>query len=209
MFGLFGVFFGGFRELSLGRVAVSTPPSAPSSDTAATLPRSEATASDDWSDLAAMLKPGAVSRAVSARSTAPVVASTIRGDRSRTLAVAANPATRQAASDRLNSLMVAPSAVASQDSLLRTRQSFHAAWFGIDVPTLPLSAEKIYAICSMLRERGYRATDNYLAHAKDWHVGQGHVWSEFLGRACRRARRAVNRGIGPARQSAAVDPKEA
>jgi hypothetical protein len=191
------------------RVAVSTPRSTQSQVTAEQLSQSVVTASDDWSDLAAMLRPGVVSRAMSARSAAPVIACTIRGDRSRALAAAADAATRQAALDRFNSLMVAPSAVASQDSLLRTWQLFHVAWFGNDVPTLPLTPEKIYAICSMLREGGYRATDNYLARAKDWHVGQGHAWSEFLGRACRRARRAANRGIGPARQSAALDLEEA
>ena len=105
--------------------------------------------------------------------------------------------------DILNALMVAPSAAASQDSLLHTWHAFHREWFGVDVPVLPLTGEKVYAVCAMFRAGGYRAVENYVSRIKDSHLEHGHPWTEFLDGACRKAKRAVTRGIGPARQSAA------
>ena len=103
----------------------------------------------------------------------------------------------------------AKSAQASQDSLRRTWELFHESWFGRQVEALPLTPGKVYAICSMIRAGGYRAIDNYLARMKDAHVEHGYAWDDQLARAFRRSRRAVTRGIGPARQSAALSINEA
>ena len=184
-------------------------------------PHSQSRKADDkeWVELAAMLRRGSLNRALAptptaavptrARSTAPVVATTVRGDRALALAAAASDESRRKAMDMLKVLMVAPSAAASQDSLLRTWHAFHCEWFGVGVPVLPLTSEKVYAICAMFRAGGYRAVENYVARAKDSHLEHGHQWTEFLDRACRKAKRAVSRGIGPARQSAALDLEEA
>ena len=137
---------------------------------------------DDWSDLAVKIKPGprasmevlrmhapeasaveldpAVPLTTRARSTAPVVANTVRGDRALALASASTAASRQRALDDLTGLMVAPSAAASQDSLLRTWHAVHFEWFGSDDPVLPLTSANIYAVCAMFRAGGYRAVDN-------------------------------------------------
>ena len=85
---------------------------------------------------------------------------------------------------------------------MKTWQVFHDAWFGGGTSVLPLTVPKVFAICSMFRAGGYRSIDNYLSRIKDHHIGHGHPWSDFLTRAFRKARRAVGRGIGPARQSA-------
>jgi hypothetical protein len=140
-----------------------------------------------------------------ARVTAPVLAGTVRGNRAAALAAAATSVSRRAALEAFTGLMVAPSAAASQDSLLRTWLGFHAEWFGETEEVLPLTPEKIFAICAMFRAGGYRAAENYLARAKDWHIEHGHPWSDILSRACRKAKRAATRGIGPARQSAPLD----
>ena len=98
--------------------------------------------------------------------------------------------------------MVGPSNSSSQDSLLRTWAAFHEACFEGSSSVLPLTVPKVYAVCSMFRAGGYRSIDNYLSRIKDHHIGHGHEWSDQLHRAFRKSRRAVTRGIGPARQSA-------
>ena len=143
--------------------------------------------------------------AAQGRALAPVISISHRGDRTAALAAAATAASRQAALQQFSELMVAPSNMSSQDSLLKTWQVFHNAWFIGGEPVLPLTVDKVLAICSMFRAGGYRSIDNYLSRIKDHHIGQGHPWSDFLNRAYRKARRAVGRGIGPARQSAGLN----
>ena len=63
----------------------------------------------------------------------------------------------------------------------------------------------LFAVCAMFRAGGYRSVENYLSRIKDLHVEEGFDWSMSLERAFRKSERAVNRGIGPARQSAALD----
>jgi len=135
----------------------------------------------------------------------PVLRPTLRGDRVRALAAAATPAAREAALKELQDQVTARSALASQDSLYRTWCTFHEAWFRDSVDVLPLTADKIEAIGAMFRAGGYRAIDNYLSRMKDAHLAGGYMWDQFLQRAVRRVRRAVTRGIGPARQSAMID----
>ena len=156
---------------------------------------------DDWSDLAARLRPSIAGTAAAcatpdaapakARATAPVVVNTVRGDRALAMAAAASAGFRKQALNDLTAMMVAPSAAASQDSLLHTWHSFHNEWFNSEVPALPLTSEKVYAVCAMFRAGGYRAIENYVSRIKDSHLEHGHSWTEFLDRACRKAKRAV------------------
>ena len=165
-------------------------------------------AGGDWDELAARLAHAKQRRVVVpavARSTAPVLAGTVRGNRAAALSAAATGSSRKAALNSFMGLMVAPSATASQDSLLRTWQAFHTEWFGETEELLPLTPAKIFAVCAMFRAGGYRAVENYVARAKDWHIEHGYPWSDFLSRACRKSKRAATRGIGPARQSAPLD----
>ena len=56
----------------------------------------------------------------------------------------------------------------------------------------------------MFRAGGYRSVENYLSRIKDLHIREGSGWSVCLERAFRKSKRAVKRGIGPSRQSAAL-----
>ena len=73
------------------------------------------------------------------------------------------------------------------------------------VDVLPLVPAKVYAICAMFRAGGYRSVENYLSKIKDLHIEKGFDWTVCLERAFRKSKRAVCRGIEPARQSAALD----
>ena len=141
----------------------------------------------------------------SGRSDAPLLRPSIRGDREVALSSASSATTRQLAMDGLLTAMSAPSAASSQESLIKTWTSFHVAWFGPSVEVLPLVPTKVFAVCAMFRAGGYRSVENYLSKIKDLHIGEGFDWSMCLERAFRKSKRAVNRGIGPARQSAALD----
>ena len=90
-------------------------------------------------------------------------------------------------------------------ALIKTWTSFHMAWFGPSVEVLPLVPAKVFAVCAMFRAGRYRSVENYLSRIKDLHIGEGFDWSMCLERTFRKSKRAVNRGIGPARQSAALD----
>ena len=64
---------------------------------------------------------------------------------------------------------------------------------------------KVFAVCAMFRAGGYRSVESHFSRIKDLHIGKGFGWSMCLERAFRKSKRAVKRGIGPARQSAALD----
>ena len=142
---------------------------------------------------------------ISGRSDAPLLRLSTRGDRGVALSSASSATTLELALDGLLTAMSAPSAVSSQESLIKTWTSFHVAWFGPSVEVLPLVLAKVYAICAMFRAGGYRSVENYLSKIKDLHIEKGFDWTVCLERAFRKSKRAVCRGIGPARQSAALD----
>ena len=141
----------------------------------------------------------------SGRSYAPLLRLSTRGDRGVALSSASLATTRELALDGLLTVMSAPLAASSQESLIKTRTSFHMAWFGPIVEVLPLVPAKVLAVCAMFRAGGYRFVENYLSKIKDLQIGKGFDWSMSLERAFRKSKRAVNRGIGPALQSAALD----
>ena len=141
----------------------------------------------------------------SGRSGAPLLRPSTRGDRGVALSSASTATTRKQALDGLLAAMSARSAASSQESMIKTWTSFHMAWFGPSVEVLPLVPAKVFAVCAMFRAGGYRSVENYLSRIKDLHVEEGFDWSMSLERAFRKSKRAVNRGIGPARQSAALD----
>ena len=97
---------------------------------------------------------------------------------------------------------VAASSARPRCSLLNTALAFHRQWFGADVPLLPLTPPKLFALGAMLKAGGYRSAGNYFSRIKEEHTSAGHLWTDQLSWAQRRAIVSVTRGMGPARQSA-------
>ena len=141
----------------------------------------------------------------SGRSDAPLLRLFNRGDRGVALSLASSAKTRELALDGLLTAMFAPSAANSQDSWIKTWTSFHMAWFRPSVEVLPLVPAKVFAVYATFRAGGYQFVENYLSKIKDLHIGEGFDWSMGLERALRKSKRAVNRGIGLARQLAPLD----
>ena len=57
----------------------------------------------------------------------------------------------------------------------------------------------------MLKQGKYRSAANYASRAKDEHIASGFPWTDLLERSKRRAAASATRGMGPGRQSAALD----
>jgi len=89
--------------------------------------------------------------------------------------------------------------------MLRTWAETHHRWFGPGSNPLPLSAEGIRAVAAVCKLRGFRSFANYLSANKLAHIRLGHPWTAQLDLIAKESARSVNRGIGPARQSAALD----
>jgi len=69
-------------------------------------------------------------------------------------------------------------------------------------PVFPVLPETLAMIAALMKLDGFRSFGNYLSWAKAEHIRQGHCWSQQLEQEAKQAGRSVNRGIGPARQSA-------
>ena len=82
--------------------------------------------------------------------------------------------------------------------------AFHEEWFR-NQEYLPLSPLRVEAVSAMAKRGGYRSWGNYLSRAKSQHVREGHHWTDQLELAFKEAKRSVERGQGPARQSAPLD----
>ena len=92
----------------------------------------------------------------------------------------------------LEDAMTARSNQGPLSSLWRTWLLFHEKWHGVGVPALPLTVEKVLAVCALLRAGGYRTAGNYLSCAKDHHVAGGDEWSDQLARAVLDKRRTAH-----------------
>ena len=208
---------GQFAGIPRIRFTESTPPPArpvlpmpaptrPRLEALAPLQSEAAPSSSTWSGptLSVALAPG-----LALRRDAPPLQATRRGSRTDALAAASSADSQAAALGALELATAARSAVGPNESMLGTWISFHSAWFGSDSSAFPLTPASITAVASMFKAGRYRAFANYQSRAKDFHLASGHPWDEFLDRAFRRTRRAVCRGIGPARQSEAFDINEA
>jgi hypothetical protein len=86
-----------------------------------------------------------------------------------------------------------------------TWTAFHEAWFGPNVPALPLTTGKIFAVAACFKNGGYRAFRAFAGRARELHILAGHPWDEELDLARRKATMSVLRGLGVARQSAPFD----
>ena len=64
-----------------------------------------------------------------------------------------------------------------------------------------LTPDLIFCVMGALDLAGYRSAELYLDTAKQEHVAEGHEWTAQLAQAAKRARRACQRGRGPAKQA--------
>jgi hypothetical protein len=112
---------------------------------------------------------------------------------------------RPAMLEQLQRDVTASSARGCKESHIGTWQSMHSEWFGPAVPFLPLTTERLSAVASLFKARGYRSFGNYLSAVKQAHVTAGFQWTQQLDLSGRQCSTSVGRGLGPPRQSAAVD----
>ena len=147
------------------------------------------------------LLPPASSKLATARKDAPVINYTTRAASSKSMPLLEED--KPGLMEELRRDRHAASAQGPQDSLLKTWITYHRRWFGendIPFPTSPVAVE---AVAAQMKNDKYRSFANYLSRAKTEHIRSGGVWDQLLeltGKACSHS---VNRGIGPAKQSAA------
>ena len=123
--------------------------------------------------------------------------------------VARDPARLQEAIAKVHRDVHAQSSKGPLCSYVNTWTKFHNNIFNQsddddEVPVTPLTKDKIFSIAAVFKEAGYRSFKNYMEAIKETHM-QDFDWNSRLARNARDAARSVNRGIGPARQSAAFD----
>ena len=101
--------------------------------------------------------------------------------------------------------LAAPGSRATVESHWSTWTAFHEGWFGRQVPVLPLTTAKIFAVAACFKDGGHRAFRSFAGKAREVHILEGHPWDEELDLARRKASLSVLRGLGVARQSAPFD----
>ena len=107
--------------------------------------------------------------------------------------------------------MFAISSASPRDSLLRTWVKFHRAaheCVGIRTSPFPLTVRSIRLVGALFKCGGYRSFANYASRAKEAHVELMGSWEPDLEREVTLVSRSCTRGIGPSRQSAALDVAE-
>jgi len=143
------------------------------------------------------------------RAEAPVIKKARKASLQDALKATLSDEAKAAALDDLEFDKVANSARASRASTWATWARMHNAWFGNDVPVLPLSVIKIKAVAAMFKAGHYTAFSNYASRAKAEHIEQFHAhgvpWSEELAVELKGALRSITRGRGTAKQSYPVD----
>ena len=144
------------------------------------------------------------SKAVARRDT-PVLAYSRRADPYRALAALNEPGGREDLLGKLQADFSAASGSGNRASLLSTWIAFHEEWFGKAIPPIPVTTDSLLAVSSLFKKAGYRSFPNYLSAIKAEHVIRGHDWTQILDLMGRWSTRSVLRGIGPARQSQAID----
>jgi hypothetical protein len=107
--------------------------------------------------------------------------------------------------DELDTDARAQSSRSNHDTTLQTWVRYHRLWHGADAETFPITADALLHVAAIFKRRGYRSFANYLSRAKRAHIESGFGGSQVLDLAARDASRSVNRGLGPARQSAELD----
>ena len=128
-----------------------------------------------------------------------------RGASNRAASSLTSQLNRRELLDALDDDIYAQSSKSSQASLFKTWRTLHTEWFGVGSGPLPLTPDSIRAVAALMKNRGYRSFQNFLSKAKREHITSGFEWSDALHLTGRECTRAVKRGQGPPRQSAALD----
>lgn len=136
------------------------------------------------------------------RKDAPLALPPSRSSRTDALAAARDEESRRQAMETYASRTFAASGQGTRDSTWKTWSDFHRAWHGPVVPALPLTPDILAHVTAMFISGRYRAAQNYISHAKDEHIRQGHPWTDALAREHKRAVAAAGRGMGPGHQCA-------
>ena len=127
------------------------------------------------------------------------------GSFARAVAVARDPAAKAAAWDNFMGSMYTPGSLCAEQGYWSTWVSLHREWHGDDVPALPLTEEKVYAVCCLLMSGDYRAIENYTTEATERHQDMGFEVPVLLRRAIKKSIRSATRGLGPSRQANEID----
>ena len=144
-----------------------------------------------------------IQASIPARSDAPVVRNLRRGAIADAAAAVASIGMAALVANLISD-RVAPSAVGSSTSLLRTWTAFHSLAFADSatlIPLLPITDVILQYVGALFKSGGYRSFANYLSAAKAMHIEAGYEWTQLLAHTATWVTRSVLRGIGPARQS--------
>ena len=137
----------------------------------------------------------------------PSFAPSRRASKALALGAAENETTLHQAIDDVYRDIHANTAIAPLSSYTKTWIEFHQAAAmrtDIDPLPLPLTVQKIFVVAALFKAGRYRAFRNYAEAMKQEHMID-YEWSTRLQKAIKDATRSVTRGIGPSRQSGAID----
>ena len=73
----------------------------------------------------------------------------------------------------------AASSATTAESSRKTWCKFHVAWFGLDVPPIPLDPSKVCAIGACFKERSYKSFAPHSSKAKEEHILAQYDWSDL------------------------------
>ena len=141
--------------------------------------------------------------ASSTRREAPRIRPTAGAKRTRINPV--EPDDQQGLLEDLDDDMFATSSVSTRASTLATWCRLHSEWFGVNSCPFPTWPEAVRAVAATMKLHQYRSWANYVSRAKHEHIEKGGIWDDLLVQTARDCTRSVMRGIGPPRQSAALD----
>ena len=131
------------------------------------------------------------------RKFAPVQHITVRGARNLSELTDED---RISQNEELQRDMLASSSRSTHASQVKTWSFFHARWFGPNSDPLPVTPDKLAAVCAQLKHGGYRTAPSYLSAIKRQHLELAHPWTEELSWHARNCIASTQRGIGPATQ---------
>ena len=148
-----------------------------------------------------------VAKSIITRSDAPVVRNLRRGSVTEALEALRGQGLETLVTELLQDRN-ARSSVASNRSLLKTWSLFHDEAFrdaDPPLPLLPITVRSLVVIGALFKKGGYRSYPNYVSAIRGKHIEARYEWDQLLHHTSAWVTRSVLRGIGPARQSCALD----
>jgi hypothetical protein len=111
-------------------------------------------------------------RLAKGRSDLPIVPAGPAGRRSKGLATPAAGG-KETAPRELKDDKVFQSWWKPRDSLMKAWSDLHGSWLQGSTPALPLTVEKLKAVCAMLKKRNHRCAGNCLGRTQEEHLMAG------------------------------------